>query len=46
MAMTCDLRIAADNAKFGFPEINLGIFPAGGGTQRLARLVGCARAGN
>lgn len=44
MAMTCDLRIAADNAKFGFPEINLGIFPAGGGTQRLARLVGCARA--
>ena len=44
MAMTCDLRIAADNAKLGFPEINLGIFPAGGGTQRLARLVGCARA--
>lgn len=44
MAMTCDLRIAADNAKLGFPEINLGIFPAAGGTQRLARLVGCARA--
>ncbi len=44
MAMTCDLRIAADNNKLGFPEINLGIFPAAGGTQRLARLVGCARA--
>lgn len=44
IALSCDLRIAADNCKFGFPEINLGIFPAGGGTQRLARVVGCARA--
>jgi enoyl-CoA hydratase len=44
LALSCDLRIAADNCKFGFPEINLGIFPAGGGTQRLARIVGCARA--
>lgn len=44
IALSCDFRIAADNCKFGFPEINLGIFPAGGGTQRLARVVGCARA--
>lgn len=44
IALGCDFRIAADNCKFGFPEINLGIFPAGGGTQRLARVVGCARA--
>ena len=33
--LLCDLRIAADNAKFGLPEINVGIFPGGGGTQRL-----------
>lgn len=33
--LMCDLRIAADNAKFGLPEINVGIFPGGGGTQRL-----------
>ena len=42
LAMSCDIRIAAANAKFGQPECNLGILPGFGGTQRLARLVGRA----
>ncbi len=44
LTLTCDFRIAAESAKFGQPEINLGIIPGGGATQRLSRLIGVARA--
>lgn len=44
IALTCHFRIASENAKFGQPEVNLGIIPGYGGTQRLARLIGKARA--
>jgi enoyl-CoA hydratase len=44
LALACDLRVAGDSARLGFPEIQLGIFPGGGGTQRAARLIGPARA--
>jgi enoyl-CoA hydratase/carnithine racemase len=44
LALACDFRTAADNAKFGFPEVNVGAFASGSGTQRLPRLVGRGRA--
>ena len=44
IALACDIRIAAENATFGFPEVGLGILPGMGGTQRLPRLVGPALA--
>jgi enoyl-CoA hydratase/carnithine racemase len=44
LALACDLRFAADDAKLGYPEINYGIIPGGGGTQRLTKVVGPSRA--
>ena len=44
LALACDMRVAADTAQFGQPEVQLGIIPGAGGTQRLTRLVGPARA--
>ncbi len=44
LAMTCDMRIAEEHAQLGLPEIKLGLFPGGGGTQRLPRLIGEAKA--
>ncbi|MEW9678004.1 enoyl-CoA hydratase-related protein [Lentibacillus sp. L22] len=44
LALTCDIRIAEEHAKIGLPEVNLGILPGGGGTQRLPRIVGAGKA--
>ncbi len=44
LALACDIRMAAENAKLGFPEINLGIMPGAGGTVRAPRCVGCSAA--
>lgn len=44
LALACDIRIVSDNAKLGLPELGLGVLPGGGGTQRLAKLIGLGRA--
>lgn len=44
LALACDLRLSSSTSTFGFPEVNLGLFPAGGGTQRLPKIIGEAKA--
>jgi len=44
LALACDLRVASEGSRLGLPEVKLGVFPGGGGTERLPRLIGEARA--
>jgi enoyl-CoA hydratase/carnithine racemase len=44
LALACDFRVCGDDARFGLPEVLLGVIPGGGGTQRLPRLIGSSRA--
>lgn len=44
LALACDFRVCAEDSKLGFPEVQLGVIPGGGGTQRLPRLIGSSRA--
>jgi enoyl-CoA hydratase len=44
LALACDFRVCAEDARFGLPEVLLGVIPGGGGTQRLPRLIGVSRA--
>ena len=43
LALACDLRVASEPSRLALPEVKLGVFPAGGGTERLPRLIGEAR---
>lgn len=43
IALACDIRLATEDAKFGLPEVSIGVLPAGGGTQRLTHIVGLIR---
>src|SRR6202012_2463771 len=44
LALSCDIRLATERSRFALPEMNLGMIPGSGGTQRLARLIGLSRA--